>query len=60
MMKKGEKQLDYLTRVNNDLTEREEYLDNTIATLQQFYIKMIQGNKYKCCQQQITSDDQLS
>ena len=60
MMKKGEKQLDYLTRVNNDLTEREEYLDNTIATLQQFYLKMIQENKYKCCQEQSTSDDQPS
>jgi len=49
MMKKGEKELDYLTRVNNDLTQREEQLDHTIDTLQQFYIKMIKENKYKCC-----------
>ena len=51
MMKKGEKELDYLTRVNNDLTEREEYLDYTVKTLQQFFIKMIKDNKYDCCQE---------
>ena len=60
MMKKGEKELDYLTRVNTDLTEREEYLDYTIATLQQFYLKMIEEKKYKCCQEQSTSDDRPS
>ena len=58
MKKKGEKELDYLTRVNTDLTEREEYLDYTIATLQQFHIKMIQENKYNCCEEQSTSDSQ--
>jgi hypothetical protein len=51
MMKKGEKELDYLTRVNNDLTEREEYLDYTVKTLQKFFIKMIKDNKYDCCQE---------
>jgi hypothetical protein len=50
MMKEGEKELDYLTRVNNDLRDREEYLDYTVRTLKQFYITMIKENRYKCCQ----------
>ena len=49
-MKEGEKELDYLTRVNNDLRDREEYLDYTVRTLKQFYITMIKENRYKCCQ----------
>ena len=51
MMKKGEKELDFLTRVNTDLKDREEYLDYSNDTLQQFYIKMIKENNYKCCKQ---------
>jgi len=51
MMKKGEKELDFLTRVNNDLREREEYLDYSIDTLQQYYIQMIKDNNYKCCKE---------
>ena len=50
MMKEGEKELDYLTRVNNDLRDREEYLDYTERTLKQFFITMIKENRYKCCQ----------
>jgi len=48
-MKKGEKELDFLTRVNTDLREREENLDDSIDALQQYYIQMIKDNSYKCC-----------
>jgi len=51
MMKKGEKELDYLTRVNTDLREREENLDFSIDRLQQYYIQMINENSYKCCKE---------
>jgi len=50
-MKKGEKELDFLTRVNTDLREREENLDDSIDALQQYYIQMIKDNSYKCCKE---------